>query len=77
MLEGSDLDRLVFGNILDAYSTEAFGTADTRSEGAFEKLERLAILNVKELKTRLTATEAEEQERLRASFPTSPHLVTR
>ncbi len=74
MLEGADCDRLIYGDILDAYSTEAFGAGDTRSQEAHTKHERLASLNVKEVKHGLSAKEKEEQERLRAAFPTSSHL---
>jgi energy-coupling factor transporter ATP-binding protein EcfA2 len=75
MLEGSDRDRLIYGDILDAYSTEAFGNAATRSTEAGRMHERLAILNVKELSQRLSRKEKQEQLRLRAAFPTAPHNV--
>ena len=75
MLEGVDRDRLLYGDILDAYSTEAFGTADTRSAQGNEMQDRLAALNVKELAKGLSSEEREEQERLRAAFPTSAHVT--
>jgi hypothetical protein len=75
MLEGSDRDRLVYGDILDAYSTEAFGPADTRSRDSLQMKERLAALNVKELRSALSSEEKREQSRLRAAFPTSPHTA--
>jgi len=71
MLKGSDYDRLVYGDILDAYSTDAFGAGVTRSRGAHMMQERLAALNVKELNQGLSAGERAEQNRLRATFPTS------
>ncbi|MGC9949577.1 MAG: ATP-binding protein [Bryobacteraceae bacterium] len=71
MLEGSDYDRLVYGDILDAYSTEAFGAGVTRSREAQLMQERLAALNVKELNKGLSAGERAEQNRLRGAFPTS------
>jgi predicted ATPase len=74
MLEGTDRDRLVYGDILDAYSTEAFGSGDTRSPEAHKMQERLASLNIKELKHGLSTKEKTEQQRLRATFPTSPNL---
>lgn len=70
MLEGADFDRLVYGDILDAYSTGAFGSGATRSEKANEMRERLAVLNVKEVRSGLSAAELAEQIRLRAAFPT-------
>jgi len=75
MLEGVERDRLVYGDILDAYSTAAFSDAATRSQPAAQMQERLAILNVKELRGGLTAEELQEQERLRSAFPTSAHTT--
>jgi hypothetical protein len=74
MLEGADRDRLVYGDILDAYSTEAFGAGVTRSQEAHQMQERLAWLNIKELKSALSAKEKADQKRLRAAFPTASHL---
>jgi len=76
MLDGTDRDRLLYGDILDAYSTEAFGTADTRSREGNDMQEKLAALNVKELAKGLSKEEREAQEKLRAAFPTSPHVTT-
>ena len=70
MLEGADYDRLVYGDISDAYSTGAFGSGATRSAKASEMRERLAVLNVKEVRSGLSAGEQAEQIRLRAAFPT-------
>jgi predicted ATPase len=75
MLEGADRDRLLYGDILDAYSTEAFGTADTRSAQGNDMQEKLAALNVKELAKGLSKEEREKQGKLRAAFPTSPHVT--
>ncbi|MFN7935014.1 MAG: AAA family ATPase [Bryobacteraceae bacterium] len=75
MLEGIERDRLVYGDILDAYSTQPFSDAATRSEPAAAMQERLAVLNVKELRAGLTQQEREEQERLRSAFPTSAHAT--
>jgi hypothetical protein len=76
MLEGTDRDRLLYGDILDAYSTEAFGTADTRSREGNDMQGKLAALNVKELAKGLSKEEREAQEKLRAAFPTTPHVTT-
>lgn len=75
MLEGSDRDRLLYGDILDAYSTEAFGPSGMRSPEAHKMQERLAMLNVKELNEGLSDKERREQHRLRGAFPTSPHAA--
>ena len=46
-ITGSDKDRLIYGNILDAYSTDAFGENLERSEQGFEKLKRYSYLSQK------------------------------
>lgn len=69
MLEKVELERLRYGNVLDAYGTGAFGRI-TRSEAGKQLLERLAELNRKELEQGLSEEEEQEQERLRAIFPT-------
>jgi len=73
MVTGIDLDRLLYGNVLDAYGTEVFGLSMTRSDESRKKLQRLADLNRKELNDELTEEELEEQEQLRAILPTSAH----
>ena len=75
MLSGFELDRLLYGNVLDAYSTEAFGEDINRSEESKKKLQRLAKLNYKELHGQLGSTELKEQQELRAAFPTSAHSL--
>ena len=66
-----DLNRLLYGNILDAFGTELFGSDVARSEPAKEKLERLAELNMKELTNGLSQRESVEQQDLRAIMPTA------
>jgi len=70
-LEGIELDRLLYGDILDAYSTEAFGAGITRSEEAQKLYERLAVLNVKLLTGKLTAKERNERQHLQSIFASS------
>ena len=72
---GTELDRLIDGNILDAYGTDLFGDGVTRSERSKEKLERLARLNRKRLRSRLSGKEQRELEHLRASMPSSPNVT--
>ena len=72
---GRDLDRLIDGNILDAYGTELFGEDVTRSEQSKEKLERLARLNRKRLSNCLSPSEQSELEHLRAAMPSSPNTT--
>lgn len=68
---GVELQRLIYGNVLDAYGTELFGADVTRSDSSQEKLEQLARLNRKSLRAELSAEEKQEQEELRATLPTA------
>jgi nucleoside phosphorylase len=74
MLKGKTLDRIRYGNVLDAYGTGAFGEGVDRSERSKEMLSRLAVLNIKELHEGLTRDEQEEQARLRATLPTRSNV---
>jgi len=60
--------RLVFGNVLDALSTGAFGPVSQSEVGA-DRRKRLAELNTKELAAGLTRTETDERSALRAELP--------
>jgi AAA domain, putative AbiEii toxin, Type IV TA system/AAA domain len=71
MLEGARLERLLYGNVLDAYGTEVFGRDVSRSDEAKMMRKRLAALNVKETREGLTEAERQEQERLRGAMPTA------
>ena len=70
-VKGTELQRLVFGNVLEAFDTEVFGQDVTRSASSQQKLQRLAELNVKALRTKLNAKERRELEQLRATLPTA------
>lgn len=61
-ITGTEKDKLVFGNILDAYGTEVFGKSAVRSEQSDEKLERLGKLNMLFALNKIT--ESEEIERV-------------
>ena len=67
MVKGADLKRLVYGTVLDAYGTEAFGreAALTRSPSSRDMHRRLATLNNTEIRRRLTADEEKERQELR------------
>jgi predicted ATP-binding protein involved in virulence len=67
-------NRLIYGNILDAYGTQVFGRNISRSEKANEKLNRLAQLNVKSRLGQITVTREKELEDLQAIFPTQSAL---
>ena len=71
-IAGSDLKRLLDGNILDAYDTELFGREVTRSGQSKIKLTRLARLNRKRLRQLLSSHEQRELEQLREAMPSSP-----
>ena len=75
MIVGKDLDRLLYGNVLDAYSTELFGSDINRSEESKKLLERLAELNRKELLGQLTNGEHKEQRHLRKMMATSANIM--
>jgi energy-coupling factor transporter ATP-binding protein EcfA2 len=70
-VEGLELDRLIYGNILDAYSTGAFGDGITRSDESVKRLTRLAELNLRELHGALSTQERQEQTKLQATMPTA------
>ena len=72
---GTELERLIDGNILDAYGTELFGEEVTRSEQSREKLAQLARLNRKRLRSSLSHKEQRELDHLRASMPSSPNAT--
>ena len=72
---GTELDRLIDGNILDAFGTDLFGEEVTRSERSKVKLAQLARLNRKRLRSSLSRKEQQELEHLRASMPSSPNTT--
>jgi predicted ATP-binding protein involved in virulence len=62
---GLDRDRLIYGNVLDAYGTELFGQEVERSEHSKEKLERLAQLSQLSAFGKISETEKKEMNQLR------------
>lgn len=76
MVTGTDLERLLYGNVLDAYGTELFGENVARSEKSQMMMERLAELNLKEMNTGLTIKEKREQTQLRDTMPTAANQTT-
>lgn len=65
--------RLVYGNILEAYSTDLFGENIDRSPEAQEKFERLAELSAKELRGTLSEEDETEIDQLVDELPTTPY----
>jgi energy-coupling factor transporter ATP-binding protein EcfA2 len=70
-LDDLELSRLRYGNIFEAYASEAFGKID-RSEEGKKKLERLANLTRFSWERDLTEDERREQAQLKAIFIDSP-----
>jgi hypothetical protein len=68
-IEGLDLDQLIYGDVLDAYGTELFGSGVTRSKVGTQLVDRLAELNTAALERDLTEAEKQDRRRLRAIFP--------
>lgn len=74
MITGQDLNRLLYGNVLDAYGTEVFGENVTRSEVSRQKQTRLAQLNQKSRYEELTEEEQQEHQMLQAMMPSNPNV---
>lgn len=69
-VEGNELKRLIYGNILDAYGTELFGEDTTSSQKTTELLERLARLNKKSIQGTISENEKAQREELLSILPT-------
>lgn len=67
---GTERDRLIYGNILDAYGTEAFGESPVRSEKSDEMLQRLGELNMRAAFGKITTEEEKERQTLQQIFQT-------
>lgn len=74
-IHGNDLDRLLYGNLLEAYDTDLFGSNLDRSIESRAMLERLAKLNQKKLVSKLEVSEEVELHRLRSIMATSPNVT--
>lgn len=71
---GTALNRLIYGNVLDAYGTQVFGDNVTSSDKSTEMRQRLAHLNKKSIKGSITEKEEQERQELRTNLPTSNTL---
>jgi predicted ATP-binding protein involved in virulence len=65
-----DRDRLIYGNILDAYGTEVFGTNIAISTASVEKQEELVKLGKKKMAGVINKSEEKELNKLRKTFTT-------
>ena len=68
---GTDLKRLLYGNIIEALDTELFGQDVIRSETSVKKLKRMEELNNLSLEGEISESEEQELQELRAAMPTS------
>lgn len=75
MVTGLALKRLLYGNVLDAYSTGVFGDGVSQSDSGQEKLEQLAELNTQELFGSLSDEEKQKQAELREILPTESSVT--
>jgi predicted ATP-binding protein involved in virulence len=75
MIEGTALNRLIHGSILDAFGTEYFGRDVARSEDSKQLLSELAQLNRKALKGMLAGEEQGRLEELRSMLPTTAATI--
>jgi hypothetical protein len=71
MVRGTELDRLIYGELSDAYATEAMGGIG-RSDKAQALVDRLGLLNRKEVDVGLAEDERREQRWLRGIFGALP-----
>jgi len=69
-ITGTEKDRLIFGNVLDAYGTELFGENVSISEESSNKMQRLSQLNIKSVTGTITEQEEQEMQTLKHFFPT-------
>jgi hypothetical protein len=67
---GVDKDRLLFGNLLDAFGTEVFGEDVSVSKESVRKQEELVNLAKKQSAGEISLVEEERLKNLRRIFPT-------
>jgi len=71
---GVDRDRLIYGNILDAYGTEVFGEDVSISQESVEKQEELVKLNKKKMLDAISPTEEKKLKDLKKVFITDAQI---
>lgn len=64
-IKGTDKERLLYGDLLDAYGTELFGRNIMQSQSGQEITEELAMLNMKSFKEKLNDPEKSRLEALK------------
>jgi len=73
-VKGDDRNRLIYGNVLDAYGTEIFGPDVTVSTEATEKKEELVQLSKKKTAGVISAAEENKLQELRNTFSTDDKI---
>ncbi|HEX4421374.1 MAG TPA: AAA family ATPase [Kofleriaceae bacterium] len=76
MLEGTQLDRVIYGDPVEAYESSAFDLHVLRSDEATQLLDELTKLNQLELKRTLSKAQRKRQQQLRAKFPTAANAMS-
>ncbi len=71
---GTDKNRLIYGNILDAYGTEVFGQNVSINIDSVDKKEELVQLSKKHLISKLSQEEESKLQELRKTFSTDDTL---
>ena len=71
LIEGTERDRLIWGNVLDAFGTNNFGSGVSISSESNVMLNRLAILNSRSISGKITNDESKELLILKNRFPTT------
>ncbi|MCP3447204.1 AAA family ATPase [Bradyrhizobium sp. CCGUVB14] len=74
-ITGPELDRVLYGDLVEALGTNIFGRHVEQSQDSSPMLDRLAELNVKALRTELSAEEKRTQAELRKKFPARPAIL--
>lgn len=74
---GKDRERLIFGNILDAYGTDVFGDNVSISVESNEKLKEMAELNIKSMMGKISHVEEIKLEELKTILPTATNPLTK
>jgi predicted ATP-binding protein involved in virulence len=69
-ITGAFRERLIHGNILDAYGTEVFGKETVRSAESDEKLARLGHLNMLKALGKISTEDEKERLKLQKTLPT-------
>ncbi|MEL5274840.1 AAA family ATPase [Serratia marcescens] len=76
-IRGTNLKRLIYGDLLEAISTGAFGEDIKRSDDSLVLLGKLAELNVKAMIEHLSPDEEIERERLQSIFGGNSNILNK